>query len=569
MLAAAVAVAACGESGPASSNPGGNLFGGNGNGGKDPDAEPTKGAPPISGGTLLVTRDEKLAVVSDPDRDRVLLVDLASSKVLKELALDEGAEPGRAAEDAAGLLHVVLRGQTTMLSLDRSGKVLKTRTVCAGPRGIDYDATRDQLLVACVGGELVRIGASSGSVLSSKDLGSDLRDVVVSQGKTFVSHFRSAEIDLLDENDDVIRRTTLLPVDVMIPNVAWRMTARPEGGVYVSHQLASTEEVFVGEAADPGGYGSPTTPVIVESGGSEVDDEGVVVESSATEGTVLPVDAAVSEDGGRVATVAASSDELLIVERGGQDQRRFVIEGEPIAVRFVGQDVLVQTREPSQLVRLHGDVSDAIALGGADVSDVGHAIFHRTPKGPTATLACASCHPEGRDDGHVWAFSDVGRRRTQPLLGGISQTKPFHWNGDMSSLSALMSEVFVTRMGNSPLSGAQEAAFGQWLDSLPDLPSRTEGSAAKAGRAAFDKAGCAACHAGDRFSDGSSEDVGTGGKFQTPSLIGVGYRAPYLHDGCAKTMEDRFGACNTPEHGDVSVLDEDELGSLLQFLKHL
>lgn len=570
LLAGVVAAAACGESGPAKSNTGGNLFGGSGNGSHDDSgAEPGNGPPPISGGSLYVTRDQELAFVSDPDRDRVVVVDLLKQKVLTEVALEAGAEPGRATEDAAGRVHVVLRGKTTLLSLDRSGKTLKKRTVCAGPRGVDYDETRDQLVVVCVGGELVRLGAGSGSVVSAKDLGSDLRDVVINRGRTFVSHFRSAEVDVLDADDKVVHSTTLPPNDVMEASVAWRMTPRPEGGVYISHQRASSDEIFVGAAADPGGYGSPSTPVVVESGGSEVDESGVIVESSSTPGAVLPVDASVSEDGKQVAIVGAASDELLIVERSNGGERRFTVEGEPIAVRFVGTDVVVQTREPSQLLILRGDTTDEIDLGGADVTDVGHAIFHRTPDGPTATLACASCHPEGRDDGHVWAFSDVGRRRTQTLLGGISQTKPFHWNGDMSSLSELMGEVFVSRMGNAPLSGHEQDAFAAWIDTLADLPSRTDGDVAKAGRAAFDKAGCEACHGGERFSDGSSADVGTGGRFQVPSLIGVGYRAPYFHDGCARTMEDRFGACNTPEHGDLSVLNEDELGDLTQFLKHL
>jgi cytochrome c peroxidase len=34
-----------------------------------------------------------------------------------------------------------------------------------------------------------------------------------------------------------------------------------------------------------------------------------------------------------------------------------------------------------------------------------------------------------------------------------------------------------------------------------------------------------------------SLDVGTGGTFQVPSLVGVGTRAPYLHDGTAPTIE--------------------------------
>lgn len=30
-------------------------------------------------------------------------------------------------------------------------------------------------------------------------------------------------------------------------------------------------------------------------------------------------------------------------------------------------------------------------------------------------------------------------------------------------------------------------------------------------------------------------NVGTGANFKVPSLLGVGSRAPYMHDGCAAT----------------------------------
>jgi cytochrome c peroxidase len=32
-------------------------------------------------------------------------------------------------------------------------------------------------------------------------------------------------------------------------------------------------------------------------------------------------------------------------------------------------------------------------------------------------------------------------------------------------------------------------------------------------------------------------DVGTGGAYQVPSLVGVGSRAPYMHDGRAATLK--------------------------------
>ena len=60
----------------------------------DPRIGTTTSAPqalvPIMGGTLLATRDNSTAIVSDPDRDRVVIVDLISGRVLSQIALPAG-----------------------------------------------------------------------------------------------------------------------------------------------------------------------------------------------------------------------------------------------------------------------------------------------------------------------------------------------------------------------------------------------------------------------------------------------------------------------------------------------
>ena len=41
-----------------------------------------------------------------------------------------------------------------------------------------------------------------------------------------------------------------------------------------------------------------------------------------------------------------------------------------------------------------------------------------------------------------------------------------------------------------------------------------------------------------------------GGAFQVPSLVGIGTRGPFMHDGCAATLRDRFNpACGGAQHG--------------------
>ena len=64
--------------------------------------------PPISGGTLLASRDGSRAVAADPERDSVYVVDLKTHAVAV-VALTPGDEPGRVVEDGAGRVHVALR----------------------------------------------------------------------------------------------------------------------------------------------------------------------------------------------------------------------------------------------------------------------------------------------------------------------------------------------------------------------------------------------------------------------------------------------------------------------------
>ena len=54
---------------------------------------------------------------------------------------------------------------------------------------------------------------------------------------------------------------------------------------------------------------------------------------------------------------------------------------------------------------------------------------------------------------------------------------------------------------------------------------------------------------------------------QVPSLLGLAVRAPYMHDGCAETLRDRFDACGGGEaHGHTAHLSEQQLSDLIAFL---
>jgi len=213
-----------------------------------------------------------------------------------------------------------------------------------------------------------------------------------------------------------------------------------------------------------------------------------------------------------------------------------------------------------------------INMTASSVRDTAHNLFHADVG---SGLSCASCHGELTDDGHVWNFSDIGRRRTQNMRGGFLGTEPFHWEGDMKTFGHLVDEVMTGRMGGFEVEPAFADAVAKWIDVQPalQLAPRDENAVAR-GEALFasDETLCSSCHAGASRTDNANHDVGTGEALQTTSLRGLGLRAPYMHDGCAKSLKARFNneTCGGGDrHGRTSQLSDEELDDLVAYLKTL
>jgi CxxC motif-containing protein (DUF1111 family) len=178
----------------------------------------------------------------------------------------------------------------------------------------------------------------------------------------------------------------------------------------------------------------------------------------------------------------------------------------------------------------------------------------------------------------VWKFTPSGERRTQSLQIGIAGTEPFHWDGDMTDLGILMDEVFVRRMGGPKETPDRKQALRNWISGLKPPTALRDASSpeALAGKALFESAevGCASCHSGEKHTNNKTVFVGTTEPdhlVQVPSLVGIGYRAPFLHDGCATTLRDRFtdGCGGGNLHGNTSGLTEAQLGNLIAYLETL
>ena len=295
---------------------------------------------------------------------------------------------------------------------------------------------------------------------------------------------------------------------------------------------------------------------------------------------VLPVDVAVSPDGSTIAAVAPGNaftsdlDTVFVFTTCGVQQQSTPIlatngtSEQPIAVTFSGDRLIVQVREPSEL-RIFDmtGASTAVALSKVSREDTGHDVFHTQAGG---MIACASCHPEGREDGHVWIL-DGGHRRTPSLQGTIAGTAPYHWPGDEADLDVLVNDVYTIRMSGAMLPDDQRNALTGWVQAVPPPPPASTSSASQRGKTLFERAdvGCAGCHSGPKFTNNQTVDVGTGGAFQVPPLTGVAWRTPLMHDGCAATIADRFGACSTSAHGSIGSLSASDISDLVSYLETL
>lgn len=508
-------------------------------------------AAPITGGTLIA--DHGIAVAADPDRDRIHVVDISNRRVLHSIDLEPGDQPSRLVRGSEHRVHVVLRGLGGIATIDdQQGEVIGRRTLCPEPRGIAYDGDAGSLLVACASGSLIELD-EDGTELGRTMLEPDIRDVVLVDGEPRVSLFRDAS--LIDESSRA--ESIFGSFEGFEPSVAWRTRASANGTITMLHQLASTEPVPIEpppEEVDPEGGDLPY------GGGGSFCEPGlasVAVTVFTADGfqntTLMPdlpltVDAATSPDGNWIALAMPGAPEgeptLAVVPNEGFGcfiEDKHAPDEQITSVAFDTDGTLVAlSREPSRLLvmsRLPFGELKAIELGGGSRFDTGHEIFHRATE---SGLSCATCHPEGTDDGHVWNFVELGGRRTQPLDVGLAGTAPFHWDGDMDDMDILMEEVLGHRMGGKIQSAPRRESFESWVFAQQRPPANAgmdDLALVAEGEALFSSLGCNSCHFGDKLGGTTTETI-RGKPLQVPSLVRVSLRPPYMHDGRSKTLDD-------------------------------
>ncbi len=538
----------------------------------------------------------------------VVRVDLATAELVGRTRVCPS--PRGLVHDAARELVHVACADGRLVSLDAQGAI--TRSVDLGTDLRDVMVRGDELLVSTYkGAELLAVDAQ-GAVRQRQQPG-------------------KINVEIFDPERGTVQMRP------MQSHLAWRALQSPDGNIWMLHQHAS--DAMVDIDSEPtvetqssyggGGGGGFSCQGIVQSGITEIGATGGSRTMSLM-GSVLAVDLARSpHDGGLAVALpgvsepdaprptvvvdtegdafgvsldtppiapsgmfASTGGQIAWVDPGmtGVDPsldpftgctfpQTVPVPGQATAVAFTPSgDLLVQSREPALLTRVStppwGEQLP-IELGGDSVRDTGHEVFHRDAG---AGIACASCHGEGGDDGHTWLFSGIGARRTQAVNIGLEDTAPFHWDGTLRNLGALMEEVFVGRMGGVHQSGERLDALAGWLFAQkPPAPIvASDDPAAERGKALFESAevGCTGCHRGDSLTDNQSYDVGTGERhgerLQVPSLRGIGYRAPFIHTGCAETLRDRFDpSCGGDKHGNTAELDDEQIDDMIAYLRSL
>lgn len=265
--------------------------------------------------------------------------------------------------------------------------------------------------------------------------------------------------------------------------------------------------------------------------------------------------------------------------------------------------------EPPPTARLAADPHENnIAMGR-------RLFYNATDNITSGGLGCAGCHPEGRDDGHVWHEADIeghvvflgepentpasltksvkGFPRQTPMLAGRVNAKgPYGWQAQNADLVERLKEGFRLHRWAPDIGEGTEnqvrARAGYLMAFLrkglatPPREARDLTEVEQKGKQIFlsERTQCAKCHvpesgytdrekyAFQRKKPPQGYDDEPKNEFKTPSLTFVAGTPPYFHDGSAATLEQLIEQ-NNDWMGKTNHLSKEEQAALVAFLKTL
>jgi len=231
-------------------------------------------------------------------------------------------------------------------------------------------------------------------------------------------------------------------------------------------------------------------------------------------------------------------------------------------------------------------------------------------------LGCAGCHPDGRDDGHVWHEHDItetfsettmhhvalaagdlpserelkyGLPRQTPMLAGRPLGRgPFGWHGGTKTLEERLILGFALHrwLGSYEFdfkAMPRAEAIADFVRTglvAPPREARALTPVEDRGREVFlsNETRCGSCHFPDgSYTDHSVVELGRRKapkgfldekdnlRFKTPSLLFVAGTPPYFHDGATATLEDLVEK-NHDRMGKTDQLSADDKKALVAYL---
>jgi DNA-binding beta-propeller fold protein YncE len=311
---------------------------------------------------------------------------------------------------------------------------------------------------------------------------------------------------------------------------------------------------------------------------------------------LLPRSATVRQQTGTLLVSCLGIDSVVELDTRGVDparleRRRWQVPAGPtgVAIDEVSHRAFVWSQFDGKLTALDlaGDAEPrSIAVSyrpAAAVAAVaqGRKLFHAVDDARISSdgTACASCHPDGREDALTWSTPD-GPRQTIMLAGRTATSAPYGWTGTHATLHAYVTNTF-TRLGGTGLQGPELDALVAYLEGMPGpandgARSGEQQQLARRGQQLFfeSRQGCASCHVGGVGADAGKHDVASGtkadmnGTFETPSLRFIGATAPYFHDGRYPTLDALLSSADS-RMGHTAHLDAGDRRALRAYLETL
>jgi DNA-binding beta-propeller fold protein YncE/mono/diheme cytochrome c family protein len=557
---------------------------------------------------LAITPDEDTAIVSSAWTHQLSAVDLRTLKVL--WSVDVAREPRGIVVlpggDRAYVSHLVGGEVTRVDGLTgkepRVTRITLPASPLRSPYGVALPASLGYAAVASPKGDRVYFPRHAlGALGPDAWFGAGAVDVLMTDGDTPLAPFRAARPTASFTHavaNAMLQRKWLVGANPVIERGS--SVRAPRGVVYRKR----------------------TDTILVANEGT---DSVIELDALAMDPTLARV---------QLYNVGRNYDPILHVPaHGGAPAGLALSEKEDEAYVFcrATSDVVVVRLPPDRgSYRTAPPIGVSIAEDDNKQLSTGRVLFYSSDNSVmSGGLSCAACHPEGRDDGHVWhevsvtsvalsegegftnffAGSDLssikGRwgdvkvegegglgyaRQTPMLAGRVAATGPYGWHGESADLQARIIAGFGLHrwLRGDPNETMKRALSGYLATFLREglvPPPRTERPLTEEeerGKKLFESPAtqCSTCHVPatgytDRIAvslkklkppAGFAEDPNPA--FKTPSLLFVGGSPPYLHDGRFESLESLL-EYNQDRMGKTAQLSPDDRRALIAFLRTL